>query len=529
LWQGVWADPDMPDREEISHSCETNDGDAGTATRQLDVILGYDNIELSAEHNTPVASHVADDKRSKVLQIITKRTEHHDIIPDGSLLPSDLYDDKMPNGCAPMTKMLMQLLVTKGKHSFAGMLGLDLSIRKDLTELLHKYRLYRGADAPPDDHLQRLTLREVCEMNVTRWLVLNLKGDGEQKWDYVNAHLITMNVPYYVEHNQIQWLDGSNVRPNFMCPNIFPWRHSLKDRKWEKVGHSSYAAQDTPEKIEEAVVALSFWTDQLWKLGFIDQRPSPENMYDVCTDDGAWTMSRIKRFHESWTGNFVLFKHQWNATQYVKDVSDRVDVTEIFHGTSPQAVVPIALAHGLSALREDAGNHVESHIAEAATYFAPGPMKASSLARGYASPSRFFKDDCSPMEAFAKVDELSASNAACVRVYFKCSGLGPKIKNKSAGQKNNTEICFGPGNSRIDELWITVGEPQDTANAVSYFTVPERMMCCETAEAVDAMSPYGKPHTMFENDSLNVIHQEPFKRWTAKTWNTTHHSPPIQY
>ena len=99
LWEGVWTDPGMPNRDEISSSCETNDGAAETARRQLDILVGSENTEMSAEHHTPVASHAADDKRSKVLQIITKNTEYHDIIPDGSLLPTDLYDENMKKGC----------------------------------------------------------------------------------------------------------------------------------------------------------------------------------------------------------------------------------------------------------------------------------------------------------------------------------------------------------------------------------------------------------------------------------------------
>ena len=90
------------------------------------------------------------------------------------------------------------------------------------------------------------------------------------------------------------------------------------------------------------------------------------------------------------------------------------------------------------------------------------------------------------------------------------------------------EMCFGPGMFKIKELWITIGEPQNTAKAVSYFAVPEKMMCCETDEAVDA-SVDGKPLIMFDNDSLNMIHPGPMHRWTAKTWNPTHSSPPIQY
>ena len=218
VWQGVWAEPNMPGREEISYSSATNVGDAGRALRQLDIItgqasVGSGNTELSAEHHTPVASHVADNKRSKVLQIITRSTAHNDIIPDGSLMLSDIYNEQMPKGCAPMTKMLMQLLVTTGRHPFVGMTGLDMSIRKDLVDLMRKFTIYTGADAPDDELLQNLTLQEVCEINVTRWLVLNTKGEGEQKWDYINAHLITLNVPYYVEHNRVQWLDGFMFGP----------------------------------------------------------------------------------------------------------------------------------------------------------------------------------------------------------------------------------------------------------------------------------------------------------------------------
>ena len=90
------------------------------------------------------------------------------------------------------------------------------------------------------------------------------------------------------------------------------------------------------------------------------------------------------------------------------------------------------------------------------------------------------------------------------------------------------EICFGPGMYRIKELWITVGEPQNTAKAVSYFAVPETMTCLETKEVIDARVD-GKPIFMFENDSLNMIHPAPLHRWTAKTWNPTNSSPGIQY
>jgi len=536
LWQGVWAPPDMPKRDEISYSCATKEGDAGAAPSVLDVLV---NPELSVERHAPVVSHVADNKRSQVLQILTKSTAHKDIIPDGSLTPDDLSE--IPKGCPPMTKMLMHLWMTKKRHPFAGMRGLDFSTRKALTDLCRRLRTYTGPNAPPDEHLQNLSLQDVCEINVARWLVFNLKGDGEQKWEYINAHMITLNVPYYVEHNLVQWLDGANVRPNAMCPHRFPMRHSLRERKGEKLGQAGYAVQDTPEKITEAVIAMYLWVNQLYVKGFIDQVASSMNMYDVCAGteagesnyadasliDDEWTLKPIKWIQDSKEGNFVLFKFGWTAEQDINRQPQGVEVTEIFHGTSPLTVVPIALARGLTALREDDGNHVESHIAEAATYFAPGPMSRNNWSRRYADPSRLFAD-CDPQSAVHKVDELSADNAACIRVYFKCVGFGPKIPNKSKGQKDNMEICFGPGMYRIKELWITVGEPQNTAKAVSYFAVPETMTCLETKEVIDARVD-GKPIFMFENDSLNMIHPAPMHRWTATTWNPINSSPGIQY
>ena len=192
-------------------------------------------------------------------------------------------------------------------------------------------------------------------------------------------------------------------------------------------------------------------------------------MYDVCADGDEWILTPINRFQDSWAGNFVLFKFRWNAPQYVKEVSDKVEVTEIFHGTSPQAVVPIALAHGLSALREDAGNHVESHIAEAVTYFAPGPMSKESWARRYADPSRLFAD-CSPQDAFDKVNELSASNAACIRMYFKCSGLGSKGPNKSPGQKMAMRYVLGLEISRSTNFGLQLASHKTRQR--QYHTLP---------------------------------------------------------
>jgi len=277
-----------------------------------------------------------------------------------------------------------------------------------------------------------------------------------QKLEYVNAHMITLNVPYYVEHNLVQWLDGSNVRPNSMCPNRFPMRHSLKARKGEKLGQAGYADQDTPEKISEAVDAMSLWTNQLYVRGFIDQTAPSTNMYDVCADTEAgesnyaaasltaneWTLTPINRIQESRAGNFVLFKFGWTAEQDVKRLPDRVEVTEIFHGTSPLAVVPIALARGLTALREDDGNHVESHIAEAATYFAPGPMSKNSWARLYADPSRLFAD-CDPQSAFRKVDKLSANNAACIRVYFNAMVLDQRFITSHRARQVKWKCALG--------------------------------------------------------------------------------------
>ena len=52
---------------------------------------------------------------------MAKSTAYHDIIPDGTLTFSDILE--MPRGCAPMTRMLMRLLVTSGKHPYVAMTG----------------------------------------------------------------------------------------------------------------------------------------------------------------------------------------------------------------------------------------------------------------------------------------------------------------------------------------------------------------------------------------------------------------------
>ena len=140
---------------------------------------------------------------------------------------------------------------------------------------------------------------------------------------------------------------------------------------------------------------------------------------------------------------------------------------------------PIALARGLLALRQDEGQHIESHIDEAAAYFAPGGMSKDSYTRFYASPSRLL-EDCSPNDAAKKIHDLSRNNASCIRVYLKCIGYGDKIRNKSPAQKKGEEVCFGPGKFCIEELWITTGELQNTEKAVSYFTVPREIVCIDS-------------------------------------------------
>ena len=144
-------------------------------------------------------------------------------------------------------------------------------------------------------------------------------------------------------------------------------------------------------------------------------------------------------------------------------------------------------------------------------------MSRSSYARLYANPSRLMKE-CSPKDALKKIEELSNANASCIRVYFKCTGYGAKIANSSNAQKSKRETCFGPGKSTIDELWITVGEIQDTDKAVSYFSVPRKITCTDSERAkIDRRNRV--PHLMYENDSLRRFQVEPFHRWSATNWN----------
>jgi hypothetical protein len=218
-------------------------------------------------------------------------------------------------------------------------------------------------------------------------------------------------------------------------------------------------------------------------------------------------------------GNFLLLKFKWNGPQDDLRITEaeKLKPTMMFHGTTPDTIVPIALARGLVTLTEKDGPHTESHIDEAAAYFAPGDMSKNSHARLYASPSRLFKDgqedDC-----LSKINELSKDNASTIRVYLKCTGYGDKIANSSEAQKKKHEICFGPGKFTIDELWITIGEKQDTEKAVSYFAMPEKITCTDTDEAKQHLERK-EPYFVYVNDSLRRVQSEPWHRWTVTEWN----------
>ena len=122
---------------------------------------------------------------------------------------------------------------------------------------------------------------------------------------------------------------------------------------------------------------------------------------------------------------------------------------------------------------------------------------------------------------------LSNGNAACIRTYLKCSCFGTRVPSKSPAQKRGEEICFGPAKTKIEELWVTIGEEQNTHKAVSYFAVPEVMTCYQSDEAIDHMTN-GKPLFRFYNDSLIRHHDGPYNRWTATCWITKNDSS-IQY
>ena len=60
--------------------------------------------------------------------------------------------------------------------------------------------------------------------------------------------------------------------------------------------------------------------------------------------------------------------------------SEGAEVTDFFQGTGSEAVVPIAVARGISALAQaERPTAVESRVEEAAAYFAPAPIERGSV------------------------------------------------------------------------------------------------------------------------------------------------------
>jgi hypothetical protein len=123
--------------------------------------------------------------------------------------------------------------------------------------------------------------------------------------------------------------------------------------------------------------------------------------------------------------------------------------------------------------------------------------------------------ECAPQDALDKMQELCDDNAACMRTYLKCRGFRENANTVNQRWGN----CFKSSEFRIEELWISMGEAQDTAKAVSYFIVPKEMHCCKTKEAIEC-SKDGRPHVMFHNDSLKRFHPNPEHRWAVNAWDT---------
>ena len=119
-------------------------------------------------------------------------------------------------------------------------------------------------------------------------------------------------------------------------------------------------------------------------------------------------------------------------------------------------------------------------------------------------------------DAIDIMQELCEENAACIRTYLRCRGFR---KNETMVNQRSWDTCFKPSEFRIEELWLSVGEAQDTAKAVSYFMVPKEMTCCKTAEAI-RNGKDGLPHVMFNNDSLKRFHPDPENRWAVNAWDT---------
>ena len=234
-------------------------------------------------------------------------------------------------------------------------------------------------------------------------------------------------------------------------------------------------------------------------------------MFDVCDECEEWIMQPISRFEESLPGNFVMFKFQWTAYQTVDTVGTE-EATEFFLGTSPMDIVPIALNGGLSKIRTQAFDH-EDRVDSPAAYVAKGPMSKYSKARDYADPSRLFAE-CAPQDSLDRMKELSDGNAACMRTYLKCRGF----KKSETVNHRNWGTCFKSSEFRIDEMWISLGEAQDTAKAVSYFAVPKEMTCCKTDKATEHIMQ-GMPYTVFHNDSLKRFHPDPENRWAVYAWD----------
>ena len=522
--QGIWAEPE-PVKQEVASS---STGESHSTEAKPDLFQRFLEKTGVVDPESTDGSHSAEISEAIALDVLTKNTKLEHIIPDGQLQLSDCYGQscygfkEATKGCPPMTKTLMQMYMQHGKHSFVYGIGMSAEVMQALLHIQNTYASYSGEECPDDAVLQSATLVDVCMMNVLRWIVLYPKvANSSYDWSKINAHLIRLNVELFNAHGIAQWLDGANIRPNMMYPNKFGWRHSIVKRKWE---HCADMRHNTLEKMQLALPGVNAWLDLLRSEGVIAEVCNESNSHGVMmTADGSWVL-HDDRAPEVWSapaGAFQLWKIKWTAPQYPEwtEPVDGEEVTKMFHGTTADALVPMALAGGIAALAGD-DSTTASHIEDPCAYFAPAPMHKHNMAREYAIPGRIIERDFLDLDD-AQVTEIaehmSANHAATVRVYLHCTGKGPKVRCSSKAQKKDHEVCFAPGNFTINELWITIGEPKDTGRAVACFTVPQYMTCMQTDEAKEHRMQR-KPYYRFKNDSLTLWHPAPWHRWTSAAW-----------
>ena len=171
----------------------------------------------------------------------------------------------------------------------------------------------------------------------------------------------------------------------------------------------------------DALAECNIWLGMLVECGIIASKAEQTNMFRVSVDPyGAWVEHPVQTIQhqehvDMLPNDFVLWKMPWCADQQAITVSEVAVETVMLHGTSPESLVPIALARGILALaREEsiAENHLGNDVPCA--YFVPGKFSNGSLCREYAHLSRLFREGSHDSRTMTEL--LSAKHAATMRV-----------------------------------------------------------------------------------------------------------------